>query len=272
MYKHGICVLGCMLLSSALTAQTVPPSHSYMERAVIRHQSGSATAFANGPRPLSQLLTAIRREYGWVVDYEDPIYGDSDLTTESDPRFPSRVFKVPGGGAFQSTYPETPHMWSRTDSEEAVIEKIVADYNESGNPGQFAVRVQSDGSYAVVGTEPGSTAQPILDMPISMPSGTRSLGDTLHLIAGAVSAASGVAVYAAPHPGMVNRLIRTQVTVGGNKVSARNLLVQAFTQANWKIAWDMRCSAPMPGCWLNFMPIGRAQPSSFGTEQPIQVQ
>ncbi|HEV2419638.1 MAG TPA: hypothetical protein VGX94_17720 [Terriglobia bacterium] len=163
-------------------------------------------------------------------------------------------------------------MWSCTGSEEMVIEKIVADYNKSGNPGRFAVRVQSDGSYAVVGTQPGSTAPPILDTPISIPSRMRSLGDTLHLIAEAVSAASGVAVYAAPHPLMLNRLIRTQVAVGGNKVPARNLLVQAFTQANWKIAWDMRCSAPMPGCWLNFMPVSRGQPSSFGTEQPTQVQ
>ncbi|MGH9351366.1 MAG: hypothetical protein ACRD2G_04270 [Terriglobia bacterium] len=260
------------LASTALRAQIVTQAHAYMEYVMIQYQSGSATVVANSPRPLSQVLAATRKEYGWAVDYEDPPYRVSDLTSSSDPRFPSRTFKVPAGGAFHSTYSEPPHMWSRTDSEAAALDKIVADYNESGNPGQFVVRPQSDGSYAVVGSEPGSSALPILDTPISIPSGTRTLGDTLHLIAGAVSAATGVAVYAAPHPGMLYGLAQTQVTMGATGVPARNVLVQAFSQAHWKVAWDMRCAAPMPGCWLNLMIVRRALGTSFGTEKPIPVQ
>jgi hypothetical protein len=266
-------VLIYLLVAPAVSAQTTQPAHSYMQEAVIEHQNGSATVVANSPRPLSQALTAIRREYGWVVDYEDPLYRDSDLTTWSDPRFPSRIFKVPAGGAFQSTYPEGPLMWSQTGDEDAVLEKIVADYNASGNPGQFVVLPQSDGSYAVVGSEPGSTAPPILSTAVSIPSGTRTLGDTLYLITEAVSAAAGVAVYANPHPGMLNLLVRTQVTVGATGVPARSLLVEAFTHANGKIAWDMRCNAPLlPGCMLNFMPVSRAQRSTFGAGPPVSVQ
>lgn len=272
MHKVRDVILACLLVAPAAIAQTSRQAHTYMERAVIHHENGSATVAANSPRPLSQALSAIRRGYGWVVDYEDPLYSNSDLTSNSDPRFPSRAFKVPAGGAFQSTYPETPYMWSRTDSEEAVLDKLMADYNQSGNPGQFTVLPQFDGSYAVVGTEPGSTAPPILSTPISIPSGTRSLGDTLHLITGAVSAASGVALYVSGSPGIVRRLIRSQVTIGANGAPARYVLVQAFTQANWKVAWDMRCTAPMPGCWLNLIPVSRAQHNAWGTGRPILVQ
>lgn len=272
MHKIRDVILACLLVAPAASAQTLRSARTYMETAVIHHENGSAIVVANSPRPLSQALSAIRRAYGWVVDYEDPLYTSSELTSNFDPRFPSRAFKVPAGGTFQSTYPETPYMWSRTDNEQAVLDKIVADYNQSGNPGRFIVRAQVDGSYTVVGTEPGATAPPILSTPISFPSGTRSLGDTLHLITGAVSAASGVALYVSGSPGIVRRLIQSQVTIGANGVPARYVLVQAFTQANWKVAWDMRCTAPIPGCWLNLIPVSRAPSNAWGTGRPILVQ
>jgi hypothetical protein len=267
-----------LIFVGQLWAQQAAQPHAYIERAVIQHQSGTATVTANSGRPLSQALRAIRAEYGWVIDYEDPLYKDPDLTTYADPRMPARLLKVPAGGAFQSSYPETPYMWSRTDDERPVLDKIVSDYNQSGNPGRFIVRAQSDGSYAAIGDEiaDGSGGEvpvkPILDTLVSVPTGTRTLGATFFVVAGALSGAAGIPVVASPGFAVSRDMLQANVTVGGSEVPARSLLLQAFTQLGAKIAWDLRFDAPSQGYVLNLMQVVRAGHQTFGGGAPIPIQ
>ena len=54
------------------------------------------------------------------------------------------------GGLFQSNFPE-PSNISSNSAEEQVLQKLVSDYNASGNPGRFVVRKEAEGRYAVVG-------------------------------------------------------------------------------------------------------------------------
>ena len=173
-------------------AQGPSQPHHYMLHPTIEHHAGTATVKADYADPLGDALAAVSKEYGWLVDYEDPPYAGTDITP-----VPSRGPGVPAdqvvaGGAFQSTYTETPNMWSSRDAELDVLEKIVSDYNASGNPGDFTVRTLSDGNYDVVGvsTRDSSGAQvavkPILDTPISVPSIPRSRAGTFGAILAAL--------------------------------------------------------------------------------------
>src|SRR5580658_7569097 len=61
----------------ALQGQDLPatpkdrPPH---ERADITHSAGTAESSANNGRPLVETALALSEEYGWQVDYEDPVY------------------------------------------------------------------------------------------------------------------------------------------------------------------------------------------------------
>jgi hypothetical protein len=44
----------------------------------VEHSANSATVVANNPRPLWMAVVALRHEYGWLIDYEDPIYRVGD--------------------------------------------------------------------------------------------------------------------------------------------------------------------------------------------------
>ncbi|MGH9604738.1 MAG: hypothetical protein ACRD3N_03450, partial [Terracidiphilus sp.] len=122
------------------------------ERSIV-YSNGSATVAVNDPAPLAQAIIGVREEYGWVVDYEDPPWQSGDLHDVSPAAWhaahPGRRGSMePDGGAFQSTYAVCPDMWGSASEELQVLNKIVSDYNASGNPGRFIVRVQTDGSYA----------------------------------------------------------------------------------------------------------------------------
>jgi len=121
-----------------------------------------------------QAVEAISQEYGWIVDFEDPLYQSHfDLVDATDPEWRASHPNEKGatrvsGGLFQSSFPE-PSSIPSGNAEEQVLQKLVADYNSSGNPGKFSVRKEADGRYALVGvsrkdeTGKDETVNPLLD-------------------------------------------------------------------------------------------------------------
>ncbi len=262
---------GLMLLTGcAIAAGAQGSGRHYMDRANILHNQGLATVDANDPRPLLQAVTAVREEYGWAVDYEDPPYsGTVDLVRDSSMcRQPcGKGFLIPAGGAFQSTYPEGPDMWSSANAELQTLEKIVSDYNATQNPGKFVVREQADGSYAVIGDYVENSAgaevsvPPILDIPISLPSSTRSAAVTTDLILDALNKASGTVVGSGIWP--LNALAQSQVTVGGSNVPARDLLLQTIDQIkSVKLVWELLGDSS--SFYLSLLPVQKAHYDAFG--------
>ena len=72
--------------------QGVLEPHRYMERGVIEHQHGTATVKADCARPLAQAITAVREEYGWAVDYEDPPYHSKyDVMDMTNPSYRAAI-------------------------------------------------------------------------------------------------------------------------------------------------------------------------------------
>ena len=238
----------------------------YMEHAEVRHNHGSATVVANDPRPLDQAATALAEEYGWVVDYEDPPF-----QAAPDLRYGTEI----AGGAFESTYEESPSTWTSTQEEQTVLSKAVCDYNGSSNPGRFALRVEGVGRFAIVGTQTrdvngvGRAVAPILDTRISIPTATQEAGKTIFAIASALSTQTGIKVLFGMGP--LNLLHLAQVTVGGNNVSARNLLLQtvAATQSalEWRLLYDPRGKT----FYLSLIPAQRAMYGTFDERRLLPV-
>lgn len=223
---------------SLLLAQSAKKP-SFMDAGVIQHHETTGTLTANHPRPLIQAIEAISQEYAWTVDFEDPPYRSHfDLVDDTDPGWRAKHPNAKGvtrvsGGFFQSDFPE-PSMVSSEDAEEQVLQKLVSDYNASGNPGKFVVRKEAEGRYAVIGTSRRDDAgrdeavDVLLDTPISIPVQQRSARATLQLVVDTLSATSGVKVYLGTVGLSSDPLQDVELTIGGSNIPARTLLLQAL--------------------------------------------
>lgn len=260
-------------LCSASYAQRPWVPRKYMLHATISHSAGTATVRANSADPLMDAISAVSREYGWVVDYEDPPYAGTDLTVHPSPAPGAPPYTIVAGGPFQSTYTETPNMWSSRTAELSVLEKIVSDYNASGNPGDFTVLALRDGSYDVVGISTRDnrggrvSATPLLSTIISIPSEPRDISATV----GAIFGALGVKRLAFFCPTCITTGA-AQITVGGSSVPARDLLMQIADGGNVAVEWQLVYD-PTPNTTYDFGigPAERAEYNSFGQRTLVPV-
>lgn len=268
--RVNVCTLICFVVFSiAVLAQE--RQQQFTDRAQVLHQQSLATVVANDPRPLDQAITAIRKEYGWAVSFEDPPYKSCfDLVESAQLLAESGVHhRIPAGGAFQSTYPEGAGLWSSASEEEQVLDKVVSDYNASGNPGKFVDRKQANGTYTIIGDQveddngTGVPVRSVLDTPITIPTETRSAGATINLIMETLTSRGGTKVLFATGP--LNALVHAHVTVGGTNVSARSLLLQTIDGVEaGKLMWDLLYDADGQTFYPNLTPARRANYDTFG--------
>jgi hypothetical protein len=256
-----------LFVPSLLFAQS-PSKSSFMDAAVIQHHGPVGTLTANDPRPLMQAIEAISREYGWIVDFEDPLYQSHfDLVDSTDPKWRASHPNEKGatrvsGGLFQSNFPE-PSSITSGDAEEQVLQKLVADYNSSGNPGKFVVRKEGEGRYVVIGAsrrdENGQdeAVNVLLDTPISLPMQQRDAKETLRLIVDTLSAKAGVKIYLGTIGLSSNPLQDAELTIGGTNVPARTLLLQALKDVGTTsphfggiFVWNFLFDADTNAYWL----------------------
>ena len=258
-------LLFLLAVPSVLLAQT-PAKTSFMNAAVLQHKGAVVTLTANDPRPLSQAVEAISQEYGWIIDFDDPLYTSHfDLVDATDPSWkashPDAKATRVAGGLFQSSFPEPSSISG--DAEEQVLEKLVADYNASGNPGKFVVRKETEGRYAVIGVsrkdEAGNdeTVNALLDTAISIPVQRRDARATLQLIVDALAASSGLKVYLGTVGLSSDPLQDAELTIGGSNVTARALLLQALDGISSMsphfrgiFVWNFLFDADTNGYWL----------------------
>jgi hypothetical protein len=222
-----------------------------MKEGVVEHETGSATVSSNSPRPMAQAIEAIRQEYGWMIDYEDPPYANEpDLIDVTDPEWRAthpgaRGARGIAGGFFQSRYDESAPVQTR-ETKEAILKKIVADYNSSGNPGKFTLRAEGGDRYAVTGISVKDSqgkeqiVTPVLDTQISIPVEQRTVLQTIRAIAQAIGDTRGTTVSSGLIP--IHLFSQSQVTVGGKTVPARLLLTQALDgtgrPCHWRLLFD----------------------------------
>lgn len=251
----------------------------FMKEGEIEHKGGFAKVRANHPRPLWQAIIAISQEYGWVVDYEDPPYASApDLVDDTAPQWRTahpgaRGVTVPAGGLFECEFQEG-SMIATAGGEESTLRKIVAEYNRSANPGKFILRAEGEGRFAVVGQSikhQGKDQEigPVLDTVISMRRELRSAEETIGIILKEVSIKSGKKVLPPGWPS--NLLSQAQVTVGGENVTARSLLIETINQVGRPLRWSLLYDADVPSYVLNVGAATLAQRNTYGKRVLVPI-
>jgi len=246
----------------------------YMDRAEVRHLDNSATVTANSARPLAQAVTALSKEYGWAIDFEDPpYYSKYDLVDDTDAKWRAahpreKGVTVIAGDTFQNQFPVTSSAGSSPAEEEHILDTLVSDYNASTNPGRFSVINEGEGRFAIVGThvkdERGQdqAVTPILDTPISIPAGTRNANTTIETILNALTAKSHTKV--APFTLPQGALAQSQVTVGGQNIPARVLLLQTLSATKMKLCWHLYYDNDVQMYGFNLLPLMKAKYDASG--------
>jgi hypothetical protein len=230
-----------------ILAQESPSERHYIPNALMTQANGNTMIVANDPRPLKQVVDALVEKYGWTVDFEDPPYrAKFDLQDATSPTWRSahpreRGINTVAGGRFVSTYSEAGPGSSRIFDKQSVLNKVVADYHTSANPGQFSVYDEGAGRFALVGqmvkNDDGrmESTSPILDTRINLPQQERTLQQTIELVLGNVSFKSKQPIILSSGPAKV--MFEARVTVGGEDRRARDLLRQAFDQTGLGLRW-----------------------------------
>jgi hypothetical protein len=237
-----------IILASQGSAQTIAEKPApYLRQATVTQTAELVHITANSPRPLLQTLEALQRMYGWMVGYEDPLYNSHhdvvDVMNNG-----SRV-EVPAGGEFSVEFPAS------APGEEKTLRLIVDAYNQSKNPGRFNLRRTAGGDIYIVGTaahnEAGaiSSQEPLLDTTITLGSEERTVADTIDLLCQAVGAQGHTTIVVGVVP--KNILEHTSATIGGTKISARELLDQCLKATHRNLNWRLLFDSASKGYFLD---------------------
>lgn len=258
--RFAICltVLGSFV-AGAQQPQTPPPAKapaaetsSFMKAATITQTEGTLHIAANSPRPLAQVLDALRQKYGWQVEYEDPRYmAKVDIVEKPGPN--DSVYTFPSGGSFTVDVPAG--SGTTPPPEDKTLELIVDAYNQSKNPGRFGLRQAEGGRYSVVGVgaqDDGGkivVQEPLLDWAVAMPAEARSATAALNLLCQKTTEESHVPMMLGVNPRAL--MDNNTVKVGGAKTPARTLLARTIDGVGHPMYWRLLFDPKSKGYYLD---------------------
>lgn len=261
------------------TPQPVGRVDGRMKEAVVERKARSATVKVNSPRPLAQALAAIRENYGWQIDYEDPPYAsEPDLVDITNAQWRARNPGAPGvkgiaGGSFECEYDESDDL-ETAGGKERVLRKIVSDYNRSKHPGRFIVRSEGNGLFAIIGSviKRGSRDEdivPVLDTRVSVPSEERTAGATVSAILEAVANKTNEKLVLGTIP--TNLFSQAKVTTGAENIEARALLRQALDATGRPLHWRLLYDPFTTKYVLNVAIATRTIQDTFGQKHSVPI-
>jgi hypothetical protein len=241
-----------IVLGSKGQAQTVRPK--FLSQAIVGQTNTTVSVKANDPRPLDQAITGMNQHEGWLVDYEDPPWGAGDLVDDTDLAWRAAhpaakgVTRV-GGGPFVSNFSLGGDMSIGSADEEQILDKVIADYHSSGNPGRFELKRENAERFAVVGIGPGGD-MPVFDTLITIPVQERTVVDTIVLISRAISQKSGEKIELGTAP--TNLVMQTRCRVGGEARPAREILSEVADATRYPLVWKLLYDGDTSTYFLNF--------------------
>ncbi len=283
---HGASIKLVIWLPVSFLVVNMPVHAQYLHHAIVEHFSPSmARISVNDPRPMRQVVEGMRQTYGLLIDYEEPPYFSSyDVVDGTNPiwraKHPNaKPYLGMSGGAFTSDFPEI--VPARLDtSAKIALEKIAADYNQSNNPGRFAVRIDGQHRLSVVGTSMRDqngrliAAHTLLDTDVNvsgLPKGNAE--EILDALCVELTKVSGLSV--APGTTPINMMIQTRVTLDtGSDVSiqARKVLMQISAAARYSLVWTLNWDPNQRFYVLNLTTAERFEKRPDGTIQPIPLK
>lgn len=265
--KYTISLIVIIVLQPLLLyTQQVESGTGYWYDGIVTHKGSTAKVISNEPRPLRQAVESLSKEYGWIVDYEDPVYSDAEaVERKMDPewvaRYPGGRQRLVAGHSFESEFQEDTKIGSSVAEEKSVLQKVVSDYNKSGNPGQFALLEEGTGRFSVVGQANG-TAQAIFDTPITVNIDQLNVSFALDAICQALTSASGAKVILLKYP--LNLAVQTIVTVRASNQPARQVLRTVADAGRHKLEWMLLYDIDDQTYYLNLVLVAKATASITG--------
>ena len=255
MRRTGLIALTPILLAASLLQAQFGNTPTHWEHSKVEHDSQRArtTLTSLDARPLDQTIEALREEYGWLLDYEDPVYAKTSLTEVTDQDFPPGVLRTPGlrkpaGKSFVTTYSEQADM--QTDqARSSVLQQVVADYGRSGNPGKFSVIETEPSRFAIVGSDDSSP--PVLDTVVSVNVAGKSAYTALSEVLDQVHAKTGHGADLGWVP--TNVLIRCIADPKVSEGSARTVLLSILNSCGRAFEWRFLYDANTDGHLLNLV-------------------
>jgi hypothetical protein len=276
-------LLAAAFLPANAQIQDANHNLSYMGHAEIQHGPNSATVVANSPRPLEQAVQAVSEEYGWTIDFEDPpYYSKHDLVYEGDPTWRAQHPNAKGvsrikGGEFRSQFSENPDTRNSAAEQESILKQMAADYNQSGNPGNFSVRSEGRPWFSMVGTavadDTGTFRQipPILDTRITISAKGQDAASVLKLILSEVSAQTGRRILLGDLPPNIFTSLPLASVAFQNeqaRIPLRVILHLTGKKLYWKLLFDNNTKV----YYFNVLRVEQAQYDASGNRTTVWVK
>lgn len=244
-------------LCAGAAAQSAPNgSVKFMEHAsVVQSPGRGLVVTASSPRPVLQALTALRRKYGWILDYEETRLSTDQLTVDAD------GVSRPRGASFQVAVPAPKSVGFADES--TFLSSFISTVAVSAS-GKIVLKTSSPNRQTVL--VQNSSEQPMLDTPIRLNRETRTIDDAVEEILKLVSDKRGTPLV---QGGLVDPgLLRTNITIGGDvEVPARNLLVQALDAAEIARVWSLGYEPSDGNFVIAIEPAVRAETDITGKEK-----
>jgi len=180
--------MGATLLQCAASGQQ-QNAYPYLPKAsVVAVDSSHVRVDASDPRPLHQALDVLRLTFGWLVDYEDPIYSPTDLIDLTGPVYKAAHpngprLLVPRTIPFSATLTKGSANEESAATQRTMLDQLVAAHRQIANPGEFVVNDEGSGRFAVVGiSSESSNDSGVLGFTIDLPAFDGSVEDYIQLI------------------------------------------------------------------------------------------
>ena len=214
----------------------------------ITETDSSLEITTNDPRPLDNVLDALVHQHGWHINYEDPLYGKSDILDNTAPSWlkdhPNgpRAYVVKGG-AFDAKIPIDGYL---PDDPRQILPALVKAYNRSGNPGRFELRPINGDEFDIVPTPTAEDPQKaILDTVMTFDTKDSDSADSnLKAFCDALSRENGQAVeFWRPYPTGTSYFpaeakIRLHVQNQPARDVLRKMLRQVTSTMSWRLFYD----------------------------------
>lgn len=238
----------------------VPP----IPRALVTHTAGTVIVDAREARPWRQALAALDSEYGWLVDYEDPIYqrGTTDLVDGADsvwrelhPLDPRGARPAGEQFVFSVQAPSASELLNG-QAQTRVLTQMVEAYHHGANPGRFVMMDVGNKRFAIVGVSQ-SSPNGVFGCEISVPKGGGKIDETLAAIFDAVAKRVGRPVRLGLAP--MNVLVRKgNVEVSSGNVTARAAIAGVLDSAHVKLVYEALFDADADAYYVNIAPAVRS--------------
>ncbi len=264
-----------------------PPAHAqYFRSAKVEHLSPTmARISVNDPRPMRQVVQGLRRTYGLLISYEDPPYFSSyDVVDAANSTWRakhpgSKPYLGIAGGPFTSEFPEISEA-QQDSSAKAALVKITADYDQSTNPGRFAVRVEGPHRFSVVGTflraQDGrqKALHALLDTYVSIRAlRAATAEDLLNALCEQLTKLTGETIIPGTNP--VNMMTGTRVTLNsssGPEITARRALMEISAAARYSLVWTLNWDPNERFYVLNLTTAMKVEMAPDGTLKAVPLK